>query len=414
MFDIEKWQEIWTSMQQHKLRTFLTAFGVAWSIFLLVILLGSGNGLKNGVNHTFKGVGENSIWVYQGKTSQTWEGQRIGRKVEFNNQDYARLSEIEGVEYKSGRYFLPAGTAVKYGDKNLSLQVYCVHPEHQLIKSTSLLAGRYINQLDLNNYRKVACIGILASYDLFGKGVNPVGEFIEIGGNPFKVIGVFKDPNSQKEMRKILLPVSTAQLIYEGDQSLDQILLTVKHKSPEKVDQLVGAVREQLAREHHFDAKDKKAVYIKNNFERFSQFQDLFGSIRIFIWVIGIGSLLAGIIGVSNIMLITVKDRTREIGVRKALGATSGSLISMILTESVFLTALAGYAGLLVGVGLLSITNWVMTTYGLRPDFFQHPEVNPGTVFLAVGVLIVAGAVAGLIPAMHAVRINPIKAIRQQ
>ncbi len=414
MIDIDKWQEIFSTIKRHKLRTFLTAFGVAWGIFILVLLLGSGNGLQNGVNFILKDDAENSVWIYDGTTSMPWQGLKAGRKIEFDNSDYALLKKSEGVEYLTGRFNLGNNNRVKYGSKLMNYSIRAVHPDHQYLEKTTVSTGRYINELDIQQYRKIACIGQSVAFDLFGATnlEDIIGKYISIESVDYQVAGIFTDTEDEDEALSIYIPITTVQKIY-GIQKIDQLMFTTGNLSPKKVRKMVTSIRRKFAQKHNFSTKDKQAIYISNDLEQFQQFQDLFGMIRYFVWLVGIGCIIAGAIGISNIMLINVKDRTKEIGIRRALGATNSSIIKLILSESAFLTTLAGYAGLLGGVTLIYITQKVFDIYHIETNFFRNPEVDLVTVVLAILLLVCFGLLAGLIPALKATSIQPVKAIRQ-
>lgn len=412
IIDVDKWQEIFNTISRHKLRSVLTAFGVAWGIFILVILLGSGNGLQNGVNYLLRDDAINSVWIHKGTTSKPFSGMKAGRRIEFNNDDFEMISQLDGVEHITGRFKIPNSNLVKRKDLVMNFSVRCVHPDHQYLENTVPYKGRYINEMDIQSFRKVACIGRLVAEGLFKEGEDPMGQSIDIDGTQYTIVGLFEDNGDEDEMRYIYVPISTAQKIYGGSQRIDQIMFTTGQSTPKKVRGLVKQVRKKLAHKYKFDYKDRQAVYINNDLEEFQQYQDLFGMIKFFVWLVGIGCIVAGAIGVSNIMLIIVKDRTREIGVRRAMGATPESIIKLILTESVFLTAMAGYFGLVIGVGILWTTQSVFEWYALEVMFFRNPQINLPTVLGAIGLLVFFGALAGLVPALKAVSIQPVKAIR--
>ncbi|MEN0003138.1 MAG: ABC transporter permease [Bacteroidota bacterium] len=406
MFDLDKWQEIFNSIKRHKLRTTLTALGVFWGIFMLVLLLGAGQGLQNGVEYMFRDDATNSIWIRRGTTSEEHNGLPKGRRIQFDNEDYAFLMEqFEDVEHLTGRFYLSGDRTVTYGDKNLSFPVRAVHPGHKFLENTIITKGRYLNQTDLDETRKVAVIGKIVKETLFGEE-EAIGKEIDIGGIVYKVTGVYRDTGGEGEMRIIYLPITTAQKVYAGTNEIHQLMLTAGDLPVPEMQQLEKEIRAAFAKRKQFSVEDRRALFISNIAEEFEQFQNLFWSIRAFVWFVGIGTLFAGVIGVSNIMLIVVKDRTREIGIRKALGATPRSIISMILQEAIFITAIAGYLGVIIGVGLLAIAG------NVEADFFRNPQVNFGVVFTATLVLVIAGALAGLMPALQAARINPVVAMK--
>ena len=414
MFDADKWHEIFNSIGRHKLRTALTAFGVAWGIFMLVLLLGAGTGMENGVVEDFKDDAINSIWIYPGVTSEEYNGLQPGRRVKFSNEDYDYLnSEISELEKLSGRYYIQASNTVKYKNEHKNFDTRCVHPEHKFIENTEMIDGRFINDDDLEQFRKVAVIGLEVKDAFFPDGENPIGETITINKADFKIVGFYKDSGGEREMRKIYVPITTAQRIFGGDKRIDEMILVLNDNIT--VDETKGIEKEILSRFskiHKFDPKDKKAIWIDNSLENFEQFQGFFGAIKTIIWFVGIGSIFAGIIGVSNIMLIIVKDRTKEIGIRKALGATPASIIGMIIHEAVLITSIAGYFGLFAGIMVLFAIERAMETFDLKSDFFLNPEVDFKFMMMAIIILVISGALAGLIPAMRAVNINPVVAMK--
>ncbi len=407
--DWDKWQEILNTISKNKLRTFLTGFSVAWGIFMLIILLGSGQGLKNGVEEQFADDATNSIWVYPRQTSIAYKGYKPGRRIEFTNTDIVRTkNSIRNIDNITGRVRVNAKN-ISYKNNYGSYNIRSVHPAHQQLENTIITKGRYINQIDLDKFRKTTVIGNLVSKDLF-KGEDPVGKYIDIDGIQFKVVGVFEDKGGESEMRIIYLPITTAQRLFKGGDKVNQFMFTLHNATLESSQKTVEQLRTQLAAVHHFDPADKRAVWVRNQFEKYQKVMSLFSGINIFIWIVGIGTIIAGIVGVSNIMMIVVKERTKEIGIRKALGATPLSIISLVLLESVVITSLAGYIGLAAGVGLLEMISKFMPP----SDFFLNPQANITAALMATGLLIVAGAVAGYIPARKAASVQPVEALRTE
>ncbi|MCB0704654.1 MAG: ABC transporter permease [Saprospiraceae bacterium] len=414
MFDLDNWQEIFDTIRRHKLRTFLTALSVWWGIFMLVVLLGSGSGLRNSFEHNFRDDALNSIWVYRGQTSISYQGLPAGRYLQFSNDDYDMLrNEVEGIDKLTGRYYLTGEYVVNYQDKSLSFDVRTVHPDHLFLENTLMTEGRFINDKDIREIRKVCVLGDLIVEDLFEEGADPVGEYVQVKGVEYQVVGVFTDEGGENERRRIYLPITTAQRIDSGTERIHQLMFTVSDPTLEGSKKVEEQVRQHMASLHQFDPKDDQALYINNNLQEYQQFQTVFNMIDGFLWFVGIGSIIAGVIGVSNIMLIVVKERTREIGVRKALGATPRSIIGMILLESVFLTGMAGYIGLLSGFGVVYGINALMKANDVELEFFYNPEVSFGAVIIALIILVVCGALAGLIPALQAAKVQPIEAMKQ-
>ena len=410
IIDRDKWQEIFSTINKNKLRTFLTGFSVAWGIFMLIILLGSGRGLQNGVQHQFADDATNSLWVYQGQTSKPYKGTNAGRKIQFTNADYTRTKELnKHIDHISGRYYVGSKT-ISYKFNYGSYDIRAVDPGHKYIENTDITNGRFLNRLDMEHFSKVMVIGDVVRKDLFKNGENPLGKYVKVGDIPFKVIGVFKDAGGNGEMRKVYIPVSTAQRVFNGGNRLNQIMFTVGDATLKQTKQIEKELRTEFAKVHHFDPTDRRAIRISNNLDQYKKVMNLFLGIRIFIWIIGIGTIIAGIVGVSNIMMIVVKERTKEIGIRKALGATPRSIVGLILLESVVITSLAGYLGLMAGVGLLELVNKYMPP----SDFFRNPEANLSIALTAMVLLVVAGAIAGFIPAKKAASIKPIDALRDE
>ena len=407
MIDFDKWQEIFNSIRRHPLRTILTALGVFWGIFMLVLLLGAGQGLQNGVEYEFRDDATNSVWIRRGVTSIPYQGLPKGRRIRFSNEDYDMLAEhFDEVDQLTGRFYLSGDQTITYGKTALSYSVRAVHPGHRYLENTIMESGRFINETDLKEFRKVAVIGAVVQKDLFGDEL-PLGKEIKIGSTIYTVVGTYTDTGGDGEMRIIYIPVSTAQKVYAGTDELHQLMFTTKDMELPAIQQLQEEVREAFARRHQFDLADRKALYVFGAAEEYQKFMNLFAAIRAFVWFVGLGSIVAGVIGVSNIMLIVVKDRTKEIGIRKALGATPRSIIAMILQESILITAVAGYLGLLAGVGAISLME------SISVEYFRAPQVNLGVGIAATLILVLSGALAGLMPARKAAQINPVVAMRE-
>jgi len=410
MIRFDVWQEIFDTVRRNKLRTVLTGFAVAWGIFMLVVLLGSGKGLEHGVEYQFRDDAINSIWVSGGQTSKPYKGLQPGRDVQFTNQDYDQVtSRVEGVEYSSARFWIWSSLQVNYKNEYGSYTIRSVHPGHRILERTKIIEGRFVNELDIRDYRKSAVLGTLVKEALF-HDEPAVGKEIKIGGLSFKVVGVFDDEGSEREREFIYLPITTAQRTFGGSNRVNQILYTTGDATLAESEEMVGATRRLLSVNHSFDLEDQRAIFVNNNVENFQRIMALMTGIRLFVWVVGIGTLLAGVVGVSNIMLVAVRERTKEIGIRKALGATPLSIIGLILQESVMITALAGYLGLVLGVAVLEGLGAALG----KAEFFRNPQVDLGLALWATALLIVAGAVAGFFPARRAAAIRPIEALRDE
>jgi putative ABC transport system permease protein len=411
VFSPDRWYEIFDTIRRNKLRTFLTALSVAWGIFMLVILLAAGNGLRNSVAHDFRDDAVNSMWLWSGQTSLPHEGHAVGRAIEFTNRDYDRIrATVPEVERISGRFYLSGNLVVTRGAKNTSFDVRACHPDHRYIEKTIVVAGRFLDEIDQAERRKVAVIGVDVARFLFAEGEDPLGQWIAIKGVQYLVIGVFEDEGGEGELRKIYIPISTAQMAYGGADNVHQLMFTIGDATPEQSNAIEEAVRAGLAAQHDFDPADKRALRIRNNVKNFADITQVFDAIELFVWFIGAGTILAGIVGVSNIMLISVKERTKEIGVRKALGATAGTIVGQILQESIFLTAVAGYLGLVVGIALIEL----FVAYAPPIDFLREPAVDLRVVVTATVILVCSGALAGYFPARRAARVDPVVALRDE
>ncbi len=419
MFDLDKWEEIFATIYRNKLRTALTALGVFWGIMMLVVLLGSGNGLKNGIENNFRGFAVNSIYMWPQKTTKPHRGLKPGRFYLFRNGDFEAIkAQVPEVDIVAPRIQLGGwrdANNVSRKEKKGNFQVMGDYPEYRSIEVLEILQGRYINHNDLAEKTKVCVLGEQVMAELFQPDENPVGDYIKIKGVYFQVVGTFKSLKSQGEeadhdRRTIFIPYTTFQRAFNFGDKLGWFALT----SASGVSAAVAEekVKQVLYARHKISPDDMRAIGSFNAEEEAKRFMGLFTGIRIFIWLVGLGTLVAGAIGVSNIMLIVVTERTREIGIRKAMGATPASIISMIMQESVFLTFLAGWFGLAAGVGLLELANYLMIKSGADTSFFLSPGIEFASAITATVILIITGALAGLMPAMRAVSINPIAALR--
>jgi len=413
MFDYDKWQEIFDSLKRHKLRTFATALAVWWGIFMLVILLGAGNGLRNSAERDFADDAINSLFVWSNRTSKPYKGYKAGRRIRFQNKDAKAVkTKVDGIDNMSARYFVSSRYQTEYNGKALTFRIRAVEDTYQVIEYTEMVKGRYVNSVDLEDKRKVAIIGDLAKEKLFGKDTKALGEYVRINGTKFQVVGVFTESN-KREREYIYMPLTTAQSVFDRIDRVHDMVLTVGDATPEQAKVIEENVRAELSALNYIDPEDEQAIGIYNNIESYQEFKMIFSGFSFFIWFVGIGSIIAGVVGVSNIMLITVKDRTKEIGIRKALGATPWSIVSMIMQESIFLTAVAGYLGLIMGFTIIYGLDYLMRTYEIDDlEFFYNPEVDFASVMLALIFLIVCGTLAGLVPALQAARVNPVVAMK--
>lgn len=411
MFDQDKWQEIFTTIRQNKWRTIATAFGVFWGILMLVLLLGAGQGLQNGVVKSMILDATNSIWFVPDRTTLPHRGQPPGRHINFHESDMQAVRErVEGVEYISAENWLFGNFNIVHGQKSSPFMTLGVGDEYFNIKIYQrYFKGRKLNALDMVQGRKVCVIGERVMEVLFDLEENPIGQQINIKGVSFTVVGVFQDDGMNGRFsERIYVPLSIFQRIYNPDRSIRLFAVTTKEGFDGKtVENEVKAVIHDL---HAIHPDDNQAMFIHNQEESYQQVMGLFFGIKTFVWIVGIGTLLAGIVGVSNIMLIIVKERTKEIGVRKALGATPRSIVSMIVQEAILITGVAGYFGLLVGIGIIFALNNLLE--GQDVEYFYNPAVQFEVALAAVFVLVISGGLAGLFPALRAARISPIEALR--
>lgn len=379
---------------------------------MLVILLGAGNGLRNSAEADFGDRAKNRLFMWTHKTSIPYKGLPVGRSIEFNQKDYELLESKKGTDYNyvSGQYWMRGEFFTNYKNKSRSYNIQCVYPDHLHIEMPELTDGRFINNVDIDEKRKVAVIGSAVAKEFFGEIEEPLNKYIKVKGIEYQVVGVFTKERF-RDTERIYLPVSTAQQI-DGTDRLGNLVVDLNVETFEESKIAEDNIRSDLAAYHKFDPKDEMAVGMWNAVEGAQDAKVMLRFIFIFIWLVGIGSIIAGVIGVSNIMLIIVKERTKEIGVRKALGATPGSIISMIVYEAVFLTSLAGYLGLACGLGLVYGIQQFIIANEIEAEFFKNPEVDLGTIMGAMFILIASGVISGLIPALQAVRINPVVAMK--
>lgn len=420
IIDTEKWQEIFKTLGQHKLRTALTAFGVFWGIFMLTVLLGAGRGLENGVYDGFPRV-PNIVWIWvHGSTQIAYQGMPIGRYVRLHPDDVATIQKnVPSVGYIRGQNSVGiwSGTPpyTVHEDKNGTFYIQGTHAGMDNINSLRIKQGRSVNDIDDAEKRKVAIIGTRVLAQLFDPEENAIGKDIVINGISFKVIGVFESTsngNEQQEEEKIYIPNDTLRYAFNQVDRLGSFVVLPKPGLHARVAE--EDVKRYLATLKKVSPEDDGVFRSFNLQNESDKIEGLFTGIEVFSWIVAIGTIMAGAIGVGNIMLIVVKERTREIGLRKALGATPGSIVGMIVQESVFITAVAGYAGLVMGVLLLEFISGVLESAGGDTGMFKHPEVDFATAISALVVLIISGLLASLMPAAKAASVNPILALQDE
>lgn len=378
---------------------------------MLILLLGAGQGLQNGVEYDFRDDAINSIWISTYRTSMPYKGLKPGRWLRMDMEDYdAIVKDVPHIEHATPRNTLWRENTITYKDKSGKFDVRCTYPGHRYIENTEVASGRFLNDRDIEDKRKVVSVGEKIVEELYSEDENPIGTYLSINDIPFRVIGTFKDSGGEREMQKLYVPYSTANQTFNQRNRVHRMMLTTGDATLEESEKMVTQIEGILAERLQFDPKDKGATRVNNSAKEYQQIMNLFTGIRLLVWFVGIGTLAAGIIGVSNIMLIIVKERTKEIGLRKALGATPWSIVSLIVQESIFITSIAGYCGLVAGVGLLELVNMAVGPEGA--GFFRQPEVDFNLAITATVLLVLAGALAGVLPAIRAANVNPIVALR--
>ncbi|MDR0866694.1 MAG: ABC transporter permease [Candidatus Symbiothrix sp.] len=420
MFDLENWAEIFSTIKKNKLRTFLTGFSISWGIFMFCILLASGNGLRNGMLSDFGDRSVNSLQYWGRRTSIPYQGLPKNRPIQLDHKDVELLKnkvpeagEITPMIFKD--------VTASYGTNSSLCSFTGVNPEYMHINGIKIKdnQGRFINGMDMKEYRKVAAINKRMKEVLF-KEENPVGKMITVGGLSYTVIGVYEE-KTWGDQESAYIPFTTAQLLYNKGWGIHDISFTLNNlKTEEENETFETGFREKLSVVHHYDPKDDRAVGIWNQLQNYLQFLGIFNGISAFIWIIGVGTLIAGIIGVSNIMLITVRERTREIGIRKALGAKPSSILGSILLEAIFITSVFGYIGMFLGIGLGELATSVLNSLSEQPEteqissIFKDPTIAVNVAVGAMLVLIFSGLIAGYFPAVKAVKIPPVEAMRTE
>jgi putative ABC transport system permease protein len=416
VFDLDNWAEIFDTVKKNKLRTFLTGFSISWGIFMFCILLSAGNGLKNGVMSNFGSRSVNSLQFWGRRTSMPYKGFPENRKISLDEKDL-NLVKKQVPEAIAVTGIIETTVAVSYKTFGSSCNFMGVNPDYRRINGIKIKdsPGRFINEMDMKNTRKVAVINQRIKEVLF-QNDNPVGKQIIAGGLGYTVIGVFEEDSWGNE-EKAYIPFSTAQALYNKGWGINDIAFTVDGlETKEENETFERQLREKLSGLHVFDPNDTRSIGIWNQLENYLQTIGIFNGISVFIWIIGIGTLIAGIVSVSNIMLITVRERTREFGIRKALGAKPFSILSSILIESVVITSLFGYIGMFLGIGLGELVNSFLENAGASEmtRIFRNPTVELGVATGAMCILIVSGVLAGYFPALKAVRISPVEAMRSE
>jgi putative ABC transport system permease protein len=420
MLDLDLWKEIFSTLKKNRLRSFMTAFGVFWGIFMLIIMSGAGRALENGIMDGIKAFASNSAFFWTEPTSKPYKGLQRGRTWNYKNTDIEFLKRnVSDIEFLSPRLFGPrsySGDNTIRGKRNGAFNIFGDNPEYFKIDPWTPIKGRLINKIDILHNRKVCIIGERVVETMFEKDENPIGEYLKVSGVYFQVVGVVH-PETRvnfgggRKEETIIIPFTTMQKAYNHGDVVHFFSVTSKPGIP--VSKLETKLQSLLKERHKIAPDDRQAIGSFNIEVEWVKYTGLFNGIQILTWIVGIGTLLAGVIGVSNIMLIIIKERTQEIGIQRAIGATPSKVIIHIVAESVFLTVMAGYIGLALGVGILELLNIALESGG-DEIFFRRPEVSFKMAVAALSVLVVSGILAGLIPARKAVSIKPIDAIRDE
>jgi putative ABC transport system permease protein len=417
MFDFDSFREIFSTIKKNKLRTFLTGLAVAWGIFMLIVLMGMANGFKHATMANFSDRANNTLSVSPGWTSKPYEGAPSNKEIKLDYRDYELIRDkIPNVEYLSAQ--VSKSGVIAYEKQFGTWNIIGVSPDFSKIMNVKIKngEGRFINQIDMLDQRKVIVINPDMQKVLF-KDKNPIGQYVIFNKIVFQVIGVYDRRNQFNNDLPAYIPFSTAQLIFKQGGNFDRIAFTVKGVTTEEASETFEkSLRKKIASIHRFDPEDMSAIYVRNTAKDSAQTEKILGIINLFILIIGAASLVAGIVGVGNIMLITVKERTREIGIRKAIGASSASILRLIITEAIFITTAAGYVGIVLGTAITGGIGAMMeaSATGDGPSMLKDPTVDLGTVIGATLALVICGVGAGLIPAFKATRISPIEAMRAE
>ncbi|MDL2330429.1 ABC transporter permease [Odoribacter sp. OttesenSCG-928-A06] len=413
MFDI--WQEIFSTIRKNKLRTFLTGFSMAWGIFILIILLGAGNGLKNGVMQNFGHSAKNAVFMWPGQTSIPYKGLQKGRVVKLDDTDEVYLKREFPSIYGYSASLYVWGTQISYGKEYSKNTLGGVVPAHVEMEDVRVKPeeGRFINEYDVLQARKVIVLHRKTVASLF-RDEPPLGKYVVVDKIAYQVIGIYEDENME-QLPTIYIPQTTARRIYNPSRGYDRVsFLLADHNTEAKHDAFEANLRAKMGAKHFFHAHDIKALWVWNKLRNYIQTLGIFNGITLFVWIIGIGTLIAGVVGVSNIMLITVKERTKEFGIRKALGASPFSILKLIVLEALMITAFFGYIGMVAGIGVTELANKILSENVGEMSSFVNPTVELSVVFTATFVLIISGVLAGYFPAKKAVKIKPIEALRYE
>ncbi|MGM9739819.1 MAG: ABC transporter permease [Candidatus Cryptobacteroides sp.] len=412
LFDLDRFKEILDTLSRNRSRTLLTGFGIFWGVFMLLAMSGGGKGLKQVLTETFAGFAQNSIIVGPDQTTKAWKGFSKGREWAFHNDDAAYLKnmlpELDVVTPMSSRW----GVNAIRGDKSFNTILKGINADYQLIETPKMKYGRFISQMDVMQRRKVCVIGKKVYDNLFPQGGDPCCEYIKIGGSYYEVIGLNVTATNMSingsSDQSIVIPMNVFQSAYNKGDEVELLAMTVRPGKPSL--EVQEDVRQALYRKYLINPQDKSAMIAVNAERMYSMVDSLFKGLNLLVWLVGLGTLLAGAVGVSNIMMVTVKERTTEIGIRRAIGATPRMILGQIMSESVILTVSAGALGIMFSVLLLSVVDIVAGSLGVEASF----QVSFGTAVLAVSVLVLLGLAAGLAPALRAMAVKPVDAMRDE
>lgn len=410
MFNIERWKEIFQSIKKNKLRTALSGMTVSLGILIFIILFGLGEGLKNSYSDLFLNEANNVIFIYPGKTTKPFGGFKTNRIIELKNEDVVDLQNefSSSIEFVNPRLFV--NETIKYKLESFQFDISAVGPSNQQIEKHVLMKGRYINEKDIEEKNKVTTIGRLVARDIF-RGEDPIGKFINLGSRAFKVVGVFQDTSGDTEENKLIIPYTTRQQILKGTDVIGTLALTFDQSiGGSGAVKLSNDIKSFLKKKKSIDPSDPSGIRVRNVADEIDRSLQFANALQIIITFVGIGTLIAGIIGISNIMVFIVKERTKELGIRKALGAQPTEIIKMILSESIFITTLSGFFGMILGIIILSS----LDSGALQDYFITRAGVDFGIAFFATVILIVFGVIAGYVPAKRAASIKPIVALRDE
>ncbi|MBP9088509.1 MAG: ABC transporter permease [Kofleriaceae bacterium] len=418
MFDPDKWREIWATLTANPLRTLLTALGVFWGMLMLMIMLMFSSALVSGVKRQMSGLSANALFVWGGVTTEAYEGLKPGRRVQFDIGDMEPLKQVKGLDtvaprIQLGGFMTPS--KVTYANKTASFHVMGDFPEVIKVITLTIKLGRFLNQRDIDDARKICIIGNAVAEQMLPPGTDPIGTWLQINGVYFRVVGMTKTLRSgnfgDRDDNSIFIPFTAFRAAFHTGDKVGFFALTAQDTADGP--QLEKEIKSVLGRRHRVAPTDQLAINSFNAFVFFRKTTSMFVAINLMMWIVGVATLLAGVIGVTNIMLITVKERTKEFGVRKALGASPFSVIVMVIKESVVLTGAAGILGIAAGIGVMALLVKLLENVG--PSFpFGAPNVELSTVGWAFTILVTAGGFAGIIPAYHAASIKPVEALRAE